>query len=123
MARCPAHKDRNASLSVAEGSDGRVLVKCFAGCDVLAIVHAVGLEVADLFPERIADRSPEGRVAQREAYRQSGWVAALGVLTREATIVAIVAGDVAAGRVPSDEYLTRLRLAIERIESAREVLA
>jgi len=33
-ARCPAHDDRVASLSVAKGSDGRALVKCFAGCTV-----------------------------------------------------------------------------------------
>jgi hypothetical protein len=28
MARCPAHEDRLASLSIAEGDDGRVLLKC-----------------------------------------------------------------------------------------------
>lgn len=32
-ARCPAHEDRNPSLSIREGREGRVLVKCFAGCD------------------------------------------------------------------------------------------
>ena len=31
-ALCPAHADKNPSLSVSEGDDGRVLVKCFAGC-------------------------------------------------------------------------------------------
>jgi len=30
-ARCPAHEDRQASLSIAEGEDGRVLLKCHAG--------------------------------------------------------------------------------------------
>src|SRR5262249_4437194 len=30
--RCPAHRDRHASLSIAEGDDGRALVKCHAGC-------------------------------------------------------------------------------------------
>ena len=32
MARCPAHDDRNPSLSVSEGEGGRVLFNCFAGC-------------------------------------------------------------------------------------------
>jgi len=32
MARCPAHDDARASLSTAEGDDGRVLLHCFAGC-------------------------------------------------------------------------------------------
>jgi hypothetical protein len=27
-ARCPAHKDRNPSLSIREGADGKLLVKC-----------------------------------------------------------------------------------------------
>ena len=31
-ALCPAHADKNPSLSVSEGDDGRVLAKCFAGC-------------------------------------------------------------------------------------------
>lgn len=48
-ARCPAHEDRNASLSIAEGSDGRVLLKCHAGCDHKKIVAALGLEERDLF--------------------------------------------------------------------------
>ena len=41
-ALCPAHDDRNNSLSVGEGSDGRVLLKCFAGCDASEIVTALG---------------------------------------------------------------------------------
>ena len=49
-ARCPAHEDRRASLSIAEGDDGRVLVRCHAGCKVGAICAAVGLHVADLMP-------------------------------------------------------------------------
>jgi hypothetical protein len=50
-ARCPAHEDRRASLSISEGDDGRVLVRCHAGCSVDAIVEALGLTVRDLFPE------------------------------------------------------------------------
>lgn len=50
-ARCPAHRDRDPSLSVAEGDDGRALVLCRAGCRVEAIVAALGLTLADLFPE------------------------------------------------------------------------
>ncbi|MBT6959656.1 MAG: virulence-associated protein E, partial [Rhodospirillaceae bacterium] len=40
MARCPAHDDRNPSLSIAE-KDGRVLVKCFAGCEQAAVISAL----------------------------------------------------------------------------------
>lgn len=49
--RCPAHEDKNPSLSIAEGQDGRALVKCHAGCSTGAICAAVGLKVSDLFPQ------------------------------------------------------------------------
>lgn len=49
-ARCPAHEDRRASLSISEGDDGRALVKCHAGCAVDAVCAAVGLRVVDLMP-------------------------------------------------------------------------
>lgn len=49
-ARCPAHEDHNNSLSIVEGQDGRVLLNCFAGCDVQGIVAAVDLQMRDLFP-------------------------------------------------------------------------
>lgn len=32
LACCPAHEDRSPSLSINAGDDGRVLLKCFAGC-------------------------------------------------------------------------------------------
>jgi hypothetical protein len=56
-ALCPAHEDRKASLSVSEGKDGSVLVKCHAGCDTAAILSAIGLTLPDLFPPR-ADPTP-----------------------------------------------------------------
>ena len=31
-ARCPRHDDRQNSLSIGEGDDGRVLLTCHAGC-------------------------------------------------------------------------------------------
>jgi hypothetical protein len=47
-ARCPAHDDRNPSLSVRDAGD-RLLVHCFAGCSPEAVVGALGLRMADLF--------------------------------------------------------------------------
>ncbi len=51
-ARCPAHEDQRASLSVSEGNDGRALVRCHAGCTVEAVTSALGLTVRDLMPDR-----------------------------------------------------------------------
>lgn len=49
-ARCPAHDDQHASLSVARGDDGRVLLHCHAGCAPVAVCQAMGLRLGDLFP-------------------------------------------------------------------------
>ncbi len=49
--RCPAHEDARPSLSIATAEDGRVLLRCFAGCELSAILGALRIEVRDLFPE------------------------------------------------------------------------
>src|SRR4051812_40401375 len=37
-AHCPAHDDRNPSLSIKDTKDGRILVKCHAGCTQRAVI-------------------------------------------------------------------------------------
>jgi hypothetical protein len=61
-ALCPAHGDRRSSLSIAEGNNGKVLLKCFAGCDTEEIVAAIGLKTSDLFAGvgNAADKRPIG---------------------------------------------------------------
>jgi len=51
--QCPAHDDRRASLSIAEGDDARILINCHAGCSIESIVAALGLTMKDLFPEPV----------------------------------------------------------------------
>ena len=53
QANCPAHDDNVASLSIAEGDDGRVLLHCHAGCSTESICEAFEVTVADLFPDRV----------------------------------------------------------------------
>jgi DNA-binding transcriptional ArsR family regulator len=43
--------DLNPSLHVTEGSDGRVLLKCRAGCATEDVVAALGLGMRNLFPQ------------------------------------------------------------------------
>lgn len=47
--RCPGHDDKSPSLSINEGTDGRILLKCHAGCSVDSIVSALGLSMAHLY--------------------------------------------------------------------------
>lgn len=95
-ARCPAHEDSTPSLSVTIGEDGRILLKCFAGCEVTAIVEALGLGLPDLFAEPVPAlpgpdvsydyrdergdllfqvvRGPGKRFRQRRPDGQGGWL-------------------------------------------------
>lgn len=65
MARCPAHDDRAPSLSIADARDGKVLVRCHAGCDqrdVIAALRARGAWGTDerrpIHCSRTLDREP-----------------------------------------------------------------
>lgn len=68
VTHCPAHDDKHPSLRVGEGDDGRTLLKCFAGCETANIVAALGLTLADLFPEPIHRAGLQvGRLYQERA--------------------------------------------------------
>ena len=64
-AHCPAHEDERASLTLAEGREGRVLVRCHAGCSAEQIVAALGLTLADLFEN---GRLDDGAIAATYDY-------------------------------------------------------
>lgn len=68
IARCPAHPDRNPSLSIREESN-RILLHCFAGCSVDAICDALGITVRDLFAERRLAQKPKPLIV-RDAEKQ-----------------------------------------------------
>src|SRR4051794_23559099 len=66
-ARCPAHTDNHASLSVSVGDEGGTVLHCHAGCSAEAVVAALGLSMADLAATphvvaRYAYVSPDGAV-------------------------------------------------------------
>jgi hypothetical protein len=51
-AKCPAHDDGRASLSVGPGKDHPVVLHCHAGCDRDAVLNAIGLKWTDLCQPR-----------------------------------------------------------------------
>jgi len=53
LACCPAHNDKHPSLKVTLTDDGKILIKCWAGCDISAVLKALSIEMADLFPDKI----------------------------------------------------------------------
>jgi len=122
-ARCPAHGGKSASLSVAEGDNGTLLVHCFAGCEVHDVLAAIGLEVGDLFQRRdFKTMTPTERSQLRQAALLPRWRAALEVLTTEATVLQIAASKMGDGFTLDDDELTRMRISALRIFDAKEVL-
>lgn len=70
--QCPAHNDGRPSLKVGESSDGKVLLKCFAGCSAESIVRALGLEMKDLFPPSEKREAGSGKRPSPPAPSPSG---------------------------------------------------
>jgi hypothetical protein len=115
IAKCPAHRDKRASLAIRELQDGKILVHDFAGCETSNVLAAVGLSLEDLFPER-----QEGYSSARE--RRPFYAAdILRCISHEALIVSIAAMNVAKGVELSEEDRKRLLVAASRLQGATEV--
>lgn len=63
---CPAHDDKQASLSIGIGAGDKVLLHCFAGCTLDAICAALSITPQDLYPPKGTDYSS----APREQWKQ-----------------------------------------------------
>ncbi|MFN8547763.1 MAG: hypothetical protein U0527_07260 [Candidatus Eisenbacteria bacterium] len=53
---CPTHEDSTPSLGVTEGRDGRVLLRCRAGCETEKILLKIGLTMSHLLQRVVAGR-------------------------------------------------------------------
>lgn len=121
LARCPSHEDRTASLSIAVGRNGGVLLNCFGGCSVGEVVSSLGLEFKDLYPRRTTnDMSYEERAELQFASDRAKWAAALDTLCQEAMIVALAAHDMANGR---EVDVRRVSRASRRLQETRDILS
>ncbi len=114
LARCPAHNDKSPSLSIRELDDGRILVHCFAGCGGDAVMRAVGLMLSDLYPEPLLNKH-EGYGPARQRIHPND---ALKMLQHEATLVVLMASDIASGKRISNEDAQRCAVAAGRINAA-----
>jgi hypothetical protein len=112
LARCPAHQDKSPSLSIRELDDGRILLHCFGGCEVGDVLTAVGLTLADLFPQRL----PQHAYAASHTGIPAGYL--LQIISGETSVVAIIAADLMAKKTITETDWQRLALAASRIGKA-----
>lgn len=80
-ARCPAHDDRRASLSVGEDDRGAVLIHCHATCAPEAVIRAIGLEWVDLFPPEPERRNGHAKARAGRIVATYDYFTADGVLS------------------------------------------
>ena len=113
LACCPSHDDKTASLSIRELDDGRLLVHCFAGCNVNEIVESVGLTLSDLFPP--PETSQRFSKGERRPFPAAD---ILRAILGEAKIVYMGAKHISGGNPLSGDSLKRLLLAVSRIQAA-----
>jgi len=114
LACCPAHDDTNPSLIITEKGE-RVLLHCFSSqCDVSDIVHAVGLELSDLFPEQI--KIEGGRSIKKKRFPTE---AILEALAEEFVIAEIGLAVLAEGGTLNEKAKARMREASNRFTNAR----
>jgi hypothetical protein len=113
MARCPAHDDREPSLAMTDGPNGKMLVRCHAGCDqqvVIAALRARGVWDAG---EQRAIRFL--RKPNREASTESD----NDDTRRTEAALAIWRGSQSAERTPVETYLRSRGLTIPAPTSIR----
>jgi len=111
IARCPVHGDKSPSLAVREVDD-RVLIHCFAGCDVHEVVSAVGLKLSDLFLNKVPidGHKPLSRPFPAPDI--------LRCLSRESIFLIICATDTRKGKKLNDQDYDRLLISSSRIKAA-----
>ena len=114
IARCPAHADKNPSLSLREIDPGAVLVHCFAGCSVHEVVAAVDLTLEDLFPPRPVNPEFIGK-PERRPFPAADVLRAIGF---EAQIITLAALHIHKSGKLSEADRERLLVANGRIQSA-----
>ena len=115
-ARCPAHGGKNTgTLSVSETDEGKILIKCWAGCSVHEVLSSLDLEMSDLFPERLTHHTkPEQIRKWKEDAIHRDWCDFTRDLMLEADVVYVAGLQIAKGEPLSQDDSERLKLALEQ---------
>ena len=110
---CPAHHDRTPSLNIKDDG-GRLLLHCFGGCETSDVLGAIGLDFADIMPDKAMGNFTKDK---KPFYAMD----ILGIIKFEAALVYIYASDMAKGVALTSNDKERLLLAASRINHSYEV--
>ena len=117
MACCPAHKDKSPSMGITE-RNGKILLHCFAGCEPDSILDAIGLKWTDLFADpmdasKCAMSNYAGHMLEKRAKE-------LDPLERDRAVLIFANAVWDQGRELGIEDMARVKLAVDRLEAARD---
>jgi hypothetical protein len=115
---CPAHGDKSPSLAIRQLDDGRILLKCFAGCSAYEVVSAVGMDMQDLFPSETKLGYTSETQSQKSERRPFYAADLLKIIQFEAVLTSVAAFDLSEGRQISTDDRKRLKAAVSRINEA-----
>ena len=107
--RCPAHEDKSASLGIKQGDGDRILLNCFAGCDVISILESAGLEWKDILPNN--------KLYQAEKYGFNPY-AVLKAIRDEVLIIGLSSVDIRNNKPLNDKDHDRLLKAVANVRDA-----
>lgn len=114
IASCPTLEDKSPSLAIRELDDGTILLHDFGGDSVEAILAAVGLSFADLYPDK---PGPVGKPIRRPFNASD----VLSLVAFESTVAVLVISDVVKREGATEHDLDRLLVAAQRLGNAAEV--
>ena len=113
IACCPSHEDRSPSLAIREAEDS-LLIYCHAGCSSYEIVSAVGLELSDLYPEKLSV------VGNRPMSKPFPAADVLKCLSQESIYLSIIAEAIGKGEKLETYEVDRVFTSASRFNSALE---
>lgn len=115
MAFAPTRQERTPSISIKELDDGGLLLHDFGGDSTADILSAIGLNLADLFPDR-PDHHHAGRPVHRAFFPSD----VFEIARQEIGVAAVIAHDMAAGKAISKSDHARLLEAAARLNRIAE---
>jgi hypothetical protein len=108
-AACPLCQSRNGRpIAIRALSDGRVLMNPFCCCATSDVLQAIGLSLADLFPQHLSEFKPERRPFDA--------MEVLMAIAHEVTVAVLISHDLA--ERADDEQRERLILVSQRLNRA-----
>ena len=96
-------------MGIKQGDEGRILLNCFAGCDIKSILDASGLQWKDILPENKLYQS------EKQGFNP---YAVLKMLRDEVLIIGLASSSIKKGKPLSDTDHDRLLKAVGNVRDA-----